>query len=516
MTSASSRCSQKRARSAVSLFGATYAPLRIINTALVLVNAGLVYVLLRRRVGPVAALAPAVLLLFLGSSFGIVLMAFSINSLLAIAFGLGALLALDRADRRGDLIAGGLLVLSVLSFEWGLFFAAGMAVELWLREERPAPSRFLLPALPYAVWLIWWLWAPPQPGGDIAASNVAHVLVTVSDEAASLLASITGLFRTASTFTTTIDPTWGRPLAIAGLIALLWRLKTGTRPSGRFWALLTALLLFWLAVALTVSSFRDATTDRWVYGGAIVLFMIVAELLRGVRIPRGAYFGVALVLGFSLMANVNQLRQSGASVRAKSDSTRARLGAVQLAGERVAPDSYIDEPEPGSPRTAGLTFTAGQYLAEVKDHGSFGFSEEEISAGGEDARKSADEQLGDSLEIGAEAVVKAPAPPAGAPPVEPSNARDARLARAGTCVRMQPNLGLSGTAVAVLPAGGFSFSAPRDARVSVGLSRFSSEAASLDLAPTLGSGVVRIPEDDAVTPWRARVTSTHPVTICPL
>ena len=112
----------------LSLFGNDYLPLRIFSALLVQVNGGLVYLVVRKRVGPVLALAPAVLLLFLGSSYEIVLQAFSINSLMAIAFGLCAMLALDREDRRGDLIAGAMLVLSVLSFEWGLFFAAGAAV----------------------------------------------------------------------------------------------------------------------------------------------------------------------------------------------------------------------------------------------------------------------------------------------------------------------------------------------------------------------------------------------------
>jgi hypothetical protein len=303
----------------VSIFGTSYEPLRIVTVVLVQVNGGLFYVLARRRVGPVLALLPTILLLFLGSSFGIVLMAFSINSLLSVGFGLCALLALDREDFRGDVTAAAMLALSVLSFEWGLFFAVGMAIEMWVRRNRPPLSRFLLPAIPLVIWGVWKLWAPAEPGDDISVANIGSLFTSAATVAATLLASITGLFRTPGSYSSTINAEWGVPLVVVGVIALGARLRLRGWPSARFFFLAATLILLWLAVGLTINAYRGPTTDRYVYGGAIILFLLLAELLRGVRVPIGAYAGIVIVLAFSLIANVVQLKEAGAEVRGYSE-----------------------------------------------------------------------------------------------------------------------------------------------------------------------------------------------------
>src|SRR3954453_11305587 len=77
----------------LAIFGATSAlpfPLAVLFFALL--NGVLLYILVRRRVGPWLALAPAVLLLFLGAGWEEIFEAFTLDALISIAAGLGMLL----------------------------------------------------------------------------------------------------------------------------------------------------------------------------------------------------------------------------------------------------------------------------------------------------------------------------------------------------------------------------------------------------------------------------------------
>ena len=67
----------------------------------------------------------------------------------------------------------------------------------------------------------------------------------------------------------------------------------------------------------------------------------------------------------------------------------------------------------------------------------------------------------------------------------------------------------------LLPPGGLYYRAPRDAQVSVSLGRFGNGFA-LKLPSVLGSGQVRIPGDESARPWRALLSSSVPVTACPV
>src|ERR1041385_8408669 len=78
---------------------------RIVGIPLFLACSLLVYLLARRRIGDVAALAPAGLLLFLGSGWMDILWPMQIVYTGALAFGMGAILALEREDRVGDALA---------------------------------------------------------------------------------------------------------------------------------------------------------------------------------------------------------------------------------------------------------------------------------------------------------------------------------------------------------------------------------------------------------------------------
>ena len=94
-----------------SAFGPDYLVLRIIDVLGLAVLAVVLFEYLRRRVGSWLALAPVVVVLFLGASWEMILWPFSVATFgFALAAGIGALLCLERRDRRGDVAACALLV----------------------------------------------------------------------------------------------------------------------------------------------------------------------------------------------------------------------------------------------------------------------------------------------------------------------------------------------------------------------------------------------------------------------
>ena len=111
-----------------ALFGADFVVFRLVEVAGALLAVWLLFEFLRRRVGPPAALAAALLVLFLGSAWEVTLVPDVETNVYSAAFGIGALLALDRRDRRGDVAACLLLALSIAAWTLGLAFAVVAAV----------------------------------------------------------------------------------------------------------------------------------------------------------------------------------------------------------------------------------------------------------------------------------------------------------------------------------------------------------------------------------------------------
>ena len=85
-------------------------------------------------------------MLFLGTAWPDVLWPFQIGFLSSLAAGIGALLALDREDRRGDVIAAVLLGVALASSSLGLPLLAALALEVLGRPDRR--SRWWIVALP--------------------------------------------------------------------------------------------------------------------------------------------------------------------------------------------------------------------------------------------------------------------------------------------------------------------------------------------------------------------------------
>ena len=178
-----------------NVFGVAYTPFRLAEPASGLAVAVFLFALLKRRIGAAAALAPTLVVLFLGSS-PITLFPVGIQILNAVAAGLGGLLALEQRSMRWDLVACALLIVSVLSFSTGVAFVAGAAVWILVGDDRWQRAWvFLAPAGIYAGW---WLWAQQFDGLPLTVSNLLLTPNYGAESLASALAALTGLSTTSA------------------------------------------------------------------------------------------------------------------------------------------------------------------------------------------------------------------------------------------------------------------------------------------------------------------------------
>ena len=142
------------------LFGMGSARPEYVLLALALAaTALLLYVYVRRRVGPWLALAAAVLLLFLGPAWEALLWPFEISFVGSVLFGIAMLLALDREDRKGDIAACVLLVLCFGFSSLGIPFAVAAAVDVFQKRGSRGLGRACLVAVPvllYGAWYLGW------------------------------------------------------------------------------------------------------------------------------------------------------------------------------------------------------------------------------------------------------------------------------------------------------------------------------------------------------------------------
>ena len=101
------------------------APYRAVGIAGHLLVVAVLFVYALRRAGAGVALVAAALILFLGPGWQNIIWGLQIGWLVSIAGGLGALLALDRRDRAGDVAACGLIFVTIAASGPGIAIAAG-------------------------------------------------------------------------------------------------------------------------------------------------------------------------------------------------------------------------------------------------------------------------------------------------------------------------------------------------------------------------------------------------------
>jgi hypothetical protein len=516
-----------------------YWPYRALLIGVEVICALLIFMYGRRRVGGLYAVLAAVLILTFGPGWQDMLWPFQNAWILTVVGGVGALLALDRRTRNGDIAACVLLGLSLASASPGIAVAAGLTLEVLLTRRR---RDLWIVAIPIALYALWW-------AGYQHTQFSRHALLLlprfVFDSAAGTLSALTGLAQVDVINDGKGDfLSWGAPLLLAALVAMAWRLRTLGRIPTRVLTLSTILLVFWFLTGIgrayvAVGSLVLTSTgdeSRYLYIGASYAMLLVLELawasveapgrpgLRGVWAARGtpASQGVplqalgqpalavviaVLVVGAAL-SNIGPLEAGGTLLRDQAEDSQAELAAMNVSRPIVSP-SYVS-----NGFIFGIVRAQAWFNAE-KALGAPPLSAGTLAGLPEFARQTADSQLISIQNLTLHNIPASTPTGSSPPPIDGVTAGTDRSH--GGCVRFTPAAfvpqGVSSSIEVAIPAGGLIIR-PGSSPTTVGVRRFSSSALPLGtVAPGTEAGMLVKP-DLAPQPWHVRLAATTPFSAC--
>jgi hypothetical protein len=465
-----------------------YWPYRVLGLAMhAFVVVGL-FVYARRRVGDVLALAAAAIVMFLGAGWNDVLWPFQTGFLASLAAGVGALLALDRGSRRGDLLAAVALAVALGSSSLGVPIAAAVAVEVLGRPDRR--RRWWIVAAPIALYALWWLVYGGEGGATL--DNFFATPGYILEALAGAAGAVAGL-----------GPEWGRILAVLGVIVLLGALRERVGMTWRLAALIALPLLFWGITGLIRASFNEPAASRYLYPGVLFMLLVAVEAGAGARLSRRGLALLAVLLLGAVVSNVGEMRGGAGFLRDRATEVKGSLAAMRLAARGLSPTF---QPEP----RVAPQIRADQYLAAVEELGSPAPPPRELPTLFQAARLHADATLTRAFGL---QLVPGAKPGGSAPKVEFANR--AGLVPRGPCVEITAQ-GPGAVAELVVPRGGL-LVAPVQGSTKVTVRRFADGFRAAPLGE-VGTGApaaaVRIPADASPVPWRGKLEPAGTVRAC--
>ena len=464
-------------------------PLQVVSDLLVLSCGALLFAYARTRVGDWLALVAAALILFFGAAWLDLLWPVNLALSGGCAAGLGALLALDRDDRAGDIAAVALLAISVSFSEVGVAFSVGALVAVLL-ADRPWCRRLYVGLAPLLVYAAWWAGWGHEADSSFSLDNVigspVYVFDAVSQALAALLGFATPLSGDASEL---VGINWGRALLVIAIVLSVLRLRGRPVPTG-VWVALAAGAAFWFSAAFNENELRPPESARVLLPSGIFILLIAAEVLRGLRLGSS---GLLVAAGATAIALGHMSFRDGTTVFENvSDSVRADLAAAERTSE--ANPNHVLSAFPWL-----LPVSTVDYLAAVDDYGgSPAFSEAELLSASTPARASADNVFSSALGLRLEFTPPGRLPAA---PSEPGCRTVPASAGGQTPIEFGPGrvdmagAGAEGTRVL--------------------LTRYSLDAYSVDLG-TLPSQPVtlEVPADRSSQPWLLGLKGEGPVVVC--
>ncbi len=289
------------------------------------------YVLVRRRIGRLAATLVSVPLLLLGSGAENLFWAFQTGFVGSVAFGVWCLVALEQRGRWAPVAASALLLASLMSSGIGLVFVVAAAVRTLLEPRFRRRALAVVP--PLAAYLAWYAWAGHEPVDGLGqVASPAEIGGFVARGVAHSTAAVTGAG---------LLPR-GEIVAgigfVAALVGLAWAaIVRRPRP------LATASVLAIVALYVLAGSVRAhldfdyAVISRYVYVAGFLLVLAVADALALLRerveaertrqVLWAASVGVACA--FVTLANVGPLRGERDLLLGQADRTRAFVVLAQ-------------------------------------------------------------------------------------------------------------------------------------------------------------------------------------------
>lgn len=482
-----------------------YAPYRVVALACHLLCGVLIFVYARQRVGEFLALCAAALVVLLGAGWQDILWAFQMAWLISIAAGTGAMLMLDRRDRKGDVIAAVLMAVSLASSSVGIIFALGVVVEIvWERRWRDGWI-FLIPCALYGVWWLAYENSPPLAPLRLLPQFVANA-------ASAAVAGVVGVSAprpNGAPLSSASLLSVGRPLAIVLIVIVIARLAYLRRVPKRVGCVVAMMLAFWLLTALTraqLGNGSQAWASRYLYVGGFLIVLLAVELAGEMSIPLPVKAVIGAGVAVALVGGLTNLRNAGYDLRELSQETRADLGALQIGRKTVSPQ-YASAFIPGS---FFIDLRAGPYFAAVKALGTPADSPAQIAASSAYARYLADLELMRihrvSLDHARTRTILGPRPVA--------SVAGGALSDRGACLTFR-----RGTGTTQLVVRGPSIDLRLMAlkgTATVAVRRFATSFVALGTVSPSRAATLRISSDLAPQPWYVRLIPTAVATVCGL
>ena len=474
------------------LFGmSTATPEYVLLAIGLLGTAALLFIYIRRRLGPWPALFAVVLVLCLGPAWDVLLWPFEIGFVGSVFFGLAAMLALEQEERRWDLLACLCLTLACGFSELGIPFVAGAAVavlqgarESWRRRAFVA----IVPVVLYAIWYAGW--------GHTAESHFSlhNVLVSpryVAEAAAVALGVLSGL--DAAPLAQPPQLLWGLVLLVALVVCVGYRLYRMPAVFPGLWPAAAIALTNWLLTAFNYFPGREPTVSRYQYAGGVFVLMILANLFQGVRLSRAALIAAAAITALVIGPNLVLLKEGSDHLKQESVLTRADTAAIEIARRTIAPKFRLTPEVAGTPSLVNIQ--AQKYLEAVEEYGSPAYTPAGLTTAPAAGRRQADIVLGAALPVTAKTT------PHG---FDASAGKD--------CVEA----GLNGPVEVSVAPGVKQIELAPGPPASLSLRRFAQGEYPLVLPSPPGGSETRltIPRDESSQPWHLHVEAEQAAMVC--
>jgi MFS family permease len=477
------------------VFGmATARPEYVLLAVALAATAWLLYEYVKRRVGPWLALLAAILILCLGPAWEVLQWPFEIGFVGSMLFGIAMLLALERADRRGDIAACVFLILSFGFSSLGIPFALAACVVVLQGPRESWRDRAYVVLIPVALYAAWYLGWGHAAESHLSLRNVMTSPRFVADSMAVAVGSLSGLGT--NPVGGSADPVWGRAMLVALIVLLTFRQRRRPGfPSG-LWPVAVAAIASWLLTAFNQFPGREPTASRYQYAAAIFVLMILANLFKDIRLSRRGVIVAAALTLIAVGPNLVVLKDGRDELVQQSVLTRADTAAIEIARRTVDPNFELTTDVAGTPSLVNIY--AGKYLEAVDEYGSPAYSVDELLSAPAEGPIQADIVLAHALPISS--TIRQGDYRAGAPGENcvsfPSDE--------GAAAELPVSAGLTRIELAPGPPGAIS------------LRRFAVGGYPVSIEGTAGNSVttLRIPRDTLSRPWYLHIDSEQAARVC--
>jgi hypothetical protein len=307
----------------------TYVPYHVGTVLTLVLAAGALYVLARRRAGGWVALGVASVYLLFGSGYENFWWGFQMGFVGSVAAGLWAFVALDGqpTDRRRA-VAAVLFGVAITAGSPGAILLGGAIVMALVRRDVRTVVALATPALAYAAWYVGTASQRPATlGGN--GTPLLDAPVYVLEGFAMTVGAAIGLPGAA--------PAYLGAVVLAVMCAAAFVL--GWRPSATLVGLFAAVVALFASVALLRGylGIAGVSSSRYLYVGAPLIGLLIAEVAptigpaarsRGRRVSVVLATAAILVLDLALIGNVRLLVDARGWAERASREVRAALDVL--------------------------------------------------------------------------------------------------------------------------------------------------------------------------------------------